>query len=186
MSGQAACELAAGAGLVLTGAALLALWRGRRPRGNHQALSSLSEGECARGRHFHVFFSHDWGDKHHNHARVRRIYERLRDLSGLSVWFDEEHMRGDLDESMCKGIEASEVFAAFITEKYLQKVAGEDLQDNCKKEFNVAKNKLGPNRMVVHCDGKTVPQFSFMARPDWHVLRQQNVLRLFGRRRLQF
>ena len=152
MSGQAASKLAAGAGLLLTGAALVALWRSRRSKGNHHAASSLSRSECAHGRHFHVFFSHDWGAKHHNHARVRRIYERLRDLWGMSVWFDEEHMHGDLDESMCKGIQASEVFAAFITEKYLQKVTGEDeqdkQQDNCKKEFNFAKQKLGPQRMV--------------------------------------
>ena len=57
-------------------------------------------------------------------------------------------MQGDIDEAMCNGIVESEIYAAFITERYLLKVTGENDMDNCKKEFIFAKQKLGPQRMV--------------------------------------
>ena len=101
-------------------------------------------------RAFHVFFSVGWGPNHHNHARVRRIYERLRQLRHPDVWFDEVHMQREIDEAMCNGIVESEIFAAFITERYLQKVTGENAtdMDYCMQQFIFAKQKLGPQKML--------------------------------------
>ena len=57
-------------------------------------------------------------------------------------------MEGDIDEAMCKGIDESELVILFITKGYMQKVAGDNARDNCKKEFNYAKQTRGSGLML--------------------------------------
>ena len=47
-------------------------------------------------------------------------------------------MRGDIFEKMAEGIELTKSVIVFITQKYLDKVNGENASDNCKREFNYA------------------------------------------------
>ena len=82
-----------------------------------------------------------------NHERVKRIFNAMKQR-GLSLWFDEEYMRGDIDEAMCKGIDDSDLVIIFITKRYMDKVSGGNEMDNCKKEFNYAKQQKGPSRML--------------------------------------
>ena len=75
--------------------------------------------------------SHDWGIDGYGrdtHARVREINEMLRNR-GYNTWFDEDRMTGNTMQAMCNGISQSEVFIAFITDNYCQKVAKVD-KDN--------------------------------------------------------
>ena len=99
---------------------------------------------------FMVFFSHDWGKDQlgrDNHDRVVKIFRALADR-GIVGWLDEKYMQGDIDEAMCRGIDESVLFVLFITKRYLDKTASKNPQDNCKKEFNYAKQKVGSKRML--------------------------------------
>jgi hypothetical protein len=102
------------------------------------------------GYKFMVFFSHDWGKDQlgrDNHDRVVKIFRALADR-GIVGWLDEKYMQGDIDEAMCRGIDESVLFVLFITMRYLDKTASDNPQDNCKKEFNYAKQKVGSKRML--------------------------------------
>ena len=110
-------------------------------------MSSLQD---SKGFKFMVFFSHDWGKDQlgrDNHDRVVKIFRALADR-GIVGWLDEKYMQGDIDKAMCKGIDESFLFVLFITRRYLDKTASANPQDNCKKEFNYAKQKVGSNRML--------------------------------------
>jgi len=102
------------------------------------------------GYKFMAFFSHDWGKDQlgrDNHDRVVKIFRALADR-GIVGWLDEKYMQGDIDEAMCRGIDESVLFVLFITKRYLDKTASKNPQDNCKKEFNYAKQKVGSDRML--------------------------------------
>ena len=102
------------------------------------------------GYKFMAFFSHDWGKDQlgrDNHDRVVKIFRALADR-GIVGWLDEKYMQGDIDEAMCRGIDESVLFVLFITKRYLDKTASKNPQDNCKKEFNYAKQKVGSKRML--------------------------------------
>jgi hypothetical protein len=54
---------------------------------------------------FQIFLTHDWGEDElgrSNHDRVRRVYQRLGEL-GVSAWFDEVQMDGDINEKVSVG-----------------------------------------------------------------------------------
>ena len=66
---------------------------------------------------FDCFLSHNWGtdaEGRDNHGRVSRVNERLC-RAGLSVWFDEVQMKGDIHAQMSEGIDSSVVFVACVT-----------------------------------------------------------------------
>ena len=119
--------------------------------GNHHAITNLVPASAAGNQHkYEAFLSHDWGKDElgrNNHDRVKRIFQALKQR-GLCLWFDEVYMEGDIDEAMCKGIDESAIMIIFITKRYMQKVAGDDAGDNCKKEFNYAKQTRGSGRML--------------------------------------
>ena len=75
---------------------------------------------------FAAFLTHDWGydtQSRDNHARVRRVNAALQRL-GFRCWFDEEQMRGDINEKMTSGIDNSSCVVVFVTKNYLLKAAG--------------------------------------------------------------
>ena len=119
--------------------------------GNHHAITNLGPASAAGNQHkYQAFLSHDWGKDElgrNNHDRVKRIFQALKQR-GLCLWFDEVYMEGDIDKAMCKGIDESKLVIIFITKRYMQKVAGDNDQDNCQKEFNYAKQKRGSERML--------------------------------------
>ena len=91
-----------------------------------------------------IFLSHSWGlDTQHrnNHDRVRILKAELMQL-GWTVWFDETDMGMNMDSSMIKGIENSDVFCICLTESYSNKVNQASFDptqtNNCWKEFNYA------------------------------------------------
>ena len=97
-----------------------------------------------------VFLSHNWGDdnlRRDNHFRVSIINKELQDI-GYKTWFDGDHLKGDLFEQIAQGIENSQGVIVFITQKYIDKVDGENAGDICKKEFNYAAVKKTSANMV--------------------------------------
>lgn len=92
-----------------------------------------------------AFASHDWGVDAANHARVRTVVDGLR-TRGIDVWFDESHMKGNILDAMCRGIDKSDVVLVFVTANYLAKVESGDERDNVRREFMYAKNR--PEKLV--------------------------------------
>lgn len=84
-----------------------------------------------------IFISHDWGHKRANHNAVTKVVSRLRNM-GHDVWFDDTHMKGNIIDAMCKGIDNAEVVLVFVTSNYMKKVASQNLHDNCRREFMYA------------------------------------------------
>jgi hypothetical protein len=83
---------------------------------------------------YHVFLTHDWGEKSFNHRRVSKVNNILKNKYGLITWFDEDRMEGNIRNKMTEGIENSMTMVIFITAKYQQKIVegSDDLRDNCK------------------------------------------------------
>ena len=87
-----------------------------------------------------IFLSHNWGEDgsgRNNHYRVSLINEELKKL-GFITWFDEEHMHGNIENKMARGIEDCKGVIVFITKRYESKVGGMNYSDNCQNEFNYA------------------------------------------------
>jgi CRP-like cAMP-binding protein len=103
-----------------------------------------------KGKAFHAFLTHDWGvdgSGRNNHARVSRINDMLK-ARGIVTWFDEERMEGNIQLQMCAGIDQSSVCVVFITRNYIQKVGGENMADNCKKEFEYSERRKTQEGMI--------------------------------------
>ena len=92
------------------------------------------------------FLSHNWGDGHANHKRVKLMNDELQKL-GLRTWFDEEKMEGNnIKKTMADGIEFSRCMICFITLDYLSKIDS-DGQDNCQYEFQTGEKSKGAKLM---------------------------------------
>ena len=89
-----------------------------------------------------IFLSHAWGLdclERDNHTRCRELYTKMKE-SGYSMWFDEKNMRGNIDNSIIKGINNSKIILICLTKKYCDKInnaANNNLpNDNCYKEWS--------------------------------------------------
>lgn len=97
-----------------------------------------------------VFLSHDWGTDEHgrsNHDRVTRINKGLKSR-GLVTWFDSDRMEGDLVKAMCDGIDHASIIIVFVTKRYMDKVNGDNGNDNCQREFKYAVSRKSNKLMV--------------------------------------
>ena len=97
-----------------------------------------------------IFLSHNWGNDElgrNNHERVSLIKKAL-DKLGYCTWLDDEKLRGDIIEKITKGIEQTKCVIVFMTQKYYDKVNGDDPKDYCKLEFRHARNLKTRNKMV--------------------------------------
>lgn len=97
---------------------------------------------------FALFLSHSWGPAKATHERVKRICRSLQQLH-FSVFLDEDYMPGRmLDHAMSEGIDKSRIVLVFITQEYMDKVAGPNSADNCQKEFSYAVRRKQPANMI--------------------------------------
>lgn len=97
-----------------------------------------------------VFLTHNWGKdelNRNNHYRVSLINKELKKL-GYKTWFDDDRMTGKISEQMCKGIERTQGMIVFVTQRYHDKVNGENPNDNCKLEFSYAARRITDTKMV--------------------------------------
>jgi len=103
---------------------------------------------------YDCFLTHDWGTDEmdrDNHERVSRCNAMLKE-AGISTWFDEESLHGDINAKMAEGIESSACVIVFITRRYMNKANGmgpNGADDNCKFELDLALRRKGVGRMVV-------------------------------------
>ena len=68
---------------------------------------------------------------------------------GYKTWFDEERIRGDIDDRMAEGIEQTKCVIVFMTQKYYKKVSGKTANDNCELQFRHAKRMKTSDKMIV-------------------------------------
>jgi len=94
-----------------------------------------------------VFLTHDWGVKQANHIRVAEINNALK-AKGLTTWFDEERMEGNVHKKMQEGIDNTKCVVVFVTRRYMEKVAGDNAGDNCQLEFDYAAREKTKTKMV--------------------------------------
>ena len=94
-----------------------------------------------------VFLTHDWGVNQFNHKRVSKVNAALKQR-GITTWFDDEQMEGDIKSKMTSGIDQSRVVVTFITSRYMRKVAGTNAEDNCRLEFGYACRRKTGARML--------------------------------------
>ncbi|OQS03538.1 hypothetical protein THRCLA_04144, partial [Thraustotheca clavata] len=94
-----------------------------------------------------VFLTHDWGTDGTNHRNVSVINRLLRD-KGITTWFDEEKMEGNIKKKMISGIENARCIVVFVTQRYMDKVGGDNGEDNCQLEFNYASMKKTNAKMI--------------------------------------
>jgi len=103
---------------------------------------------------YDVFASYAWSTAKGD-PRVVKMVEQLRDVHGLNVFFDKDHIEvGNVFEELKIGIGAATVFIPFISEKYCKKLDGSIIDekgrtDYCKYEFNAA--------LVYHGAASTIP-----------------------------
>jgi hypothetical protein len=64
----------------------------------------------------------------------------------MIVWFDETHMRGNIIDAMCNGIDNADVVLVFVTRNYMNKVERGDDTDNVRREFMFA--SATPQKMI--------------------------------------
>ena len=98
-----------------------------------------------------AFASHNWGSDALNHKRVVKLCTVLRER-GVDVWLDETHMKGNILDAMCKGIDESDVVLVFVTREYIDKVQGGTITDNCRREFMYASQAHAQKMIAVRFD----------------------------------
>ena len=82
-----------------------------------------------------------------NHATVSKVCEALKG-HGIKPWFDSERMEHNVVDQMTGGIDDSACVAVFVTSRYIDKVKGNNANDNCKTEFNYARNQKSARLML--------------------------------------
>ena len=97
-----------------------------------------------------AFFTHNWGKDGDNHIRVRKIIKAIQADFNVTIWFDEERIKDQIQDLMVSGLEKSKCVVVFVTKAYVEKVNGSNALDNCKLEFKFAAESpsLGPDKMV--------------------------------------
>ncbi|OQR86666.1 hypothetical protein ACHHYP_10328 [Achlya hypogyna] len=83
-----------------------------------------------------VFLTHDWGTDGSNHRKVSVINGLLRDRGG------------NIKMKMISGIENARCIVVFVTQRYMEKVGGDNGEDNCQLEFNFAARRKTNMKMI--------------------------------------
>uniref|UniRef100_A0A7S3PYN2 TIR domain-containing protein n=1 Tax=Chaetoceros debilis TaxID=122233 RepID=A0A7S3PYN2_9STRA len=100
---------------------------------------------------YDLFISHNWGMdtvNRDNHKRVARLNKALV-AANLSTWFDENQLKGNINQSMASGIDNSRKVLVCITKRYMDKVAGKmGSDDNCRKEFDYSAMRKGLEHII--------------------------------------
>ena len=105
------------------------------------------------GKKHAVFITHDWGNGEmeelgrDNHARAAALNRALR-AAGVPTWFDEEKMEGQVDVAMANGLEECALVLLCVTQRYMEKVKGDNQTDNCWTEFSYALRLHTPTNML--------------------------------------
>ena len=94
-----------------------------------------------------VFLSHAWGENRSTHLRVVEINAALQ-AAGVVTWFDEDKMKGNINEAMREGIDTSSVVVVFVTFSYQEKLVRNSDFDNCRREYQASLRIKGTQNML--------------------------------------
>ncbi|ETV87978.1 hypothetical protein H257_01374 [Aphanomyces astaci] len=94
-----------------------------------------------------AFLTHDWGSDGGTHTKVS-VVNHLLQARGITTWFDQEKMEGNVKKQMIHGIDNARVIVVFVTQRYIAKVGGPNAEDNCQLEFNYAARRKTASRMI--------------------------------------
>ncbi|KAF0693937.1 Aste57867_15157 [Aphanomyces stellatus] len=94
-----------------------------------------------------AFLTHDSGTDDSTHKKVSTINKLLK-ARGITTWFDEEKMEGNVKQQMIHGIDYARVIVVFVTQRYIDKVGGSNAEDNCQLEFNYAARRKTASKMI--------------------------------------
>ncbi|RHZ06241.1 hypothetical protein DYB26_010963, partial [Aphanomyces astaci] len=94
-----------------------------------------------------AFLTHDWGSDGGTHTKVS-VVNYLLQARGITTWFDQEKMEGNVKKQMIHGIDNARVIVVFVTQRYIAKVGGPNAEDNCQLEFNYAARRKTASRMI--------------------------------------
>ncbi|RHY23749.1 hypothetical protein DYB32_009072 [Aphanomyces invadans] len=94
-----------------------------------------------------VFLTHDWGMDGTTHKNVSAVNTLLK-ARGITTWFDEEKMEGNVKKQMIHGIDHARAIVVFVTQRYIDKVGGNNAEDNCQLEFNYAARRKTASKMI--------------------------------------
>ncbi|RQM18898.1 hypothetical protein B5M09_009786 [Aphanomyces astaci] len=94
-----------------------------------------------------AFLTHDWGTDGTTHKNVSVINTLLK-ARGITTWFDEEKMEGNVKKQMIHGIDNARAIVVFVTQRYIDKVGGNNAEDNCQLEFNYAARRKTASKMI--------------------------------------
>jgi len=97
-----------------------------------------------------IFLSHAW-DKdllgRDNHKRVKELNDKLIKSEKVYTWFDEQKLKGHIVNSMCNGIDQSNIIIICITRSYIDKCASQT-DNNCKLELDYSFERKGTNHFI--------------------------------------
>ncbi|RHX97670.1 hypothetical protein DYB30_004838 [Aphanomyces astaci] len=94
-----------------------------------------------------AFLTHDWGTDGTTHKNVSVVNTLLK-ARGITTWFDEEKMEGNVKKQMIHGIDNARAIVVFVTQRYIDKVGGNNAEDNCQLEFNYAARRKTASKMI--------------------------------------
>ena len=97
-----------------------------------------------------VFLSHAW-DKdllgRDNHKRIKELNNLLLKSNKVYTWFDEKKLNGHIVNSMCNGIDKSNIIIICITRSYIDKCASQT-DNNCKLELDYSFERKGTQFII--------------------------------------
>ena len=67
----------------------------------------------------------------------------------IETWFDDDRMTGSVQHKVAEGIDNTKCVVVFVTQRYLDKVNSDDINDNCNFEFGYVVRKRGNNIITV-------------------------------------
>ena len=97
-----------------------------------------------------MFASHAWGVEQPNHKHVALLVRELERI-GLSVWFDDERLSGEIHRKISEGLRDSFIYLACISQDFLEKIedaSSNDGVDWCDFEFTASIDSHGKRRSV--------------------------------------
>jgi GTPase SAR1 family protein len=103
----------------------------------------------ATAKAFTVFLSHDWGEDHGNHKKVKEIDSLLK-KEGITTWIDSTNNRDNMLFSIADGIRKSHFFIVFLTANFNDKIQrGHEDKEWCFRELSFASYMLSPKNLMV-------------------------------------
>jgi hypothetical protein len=115
----------------------------------HKHVENIIKPDIWEKRKNKVFLSHSWttdNDGRDNHKRICQLNKLLND-AGVETWFDETCLSGHIVQSMCQGIDESDIVIVCICREYINKCVNNE-NNNCKLELDYSYDRKGGCNLI--------------------------------------